>query len=118
MLEGLKDYIKVAKEFSEETKEWYNLDEYKHYIATGICGNEYGYGWRESCDNAEGGLDIKWAFHLSPEEIEKCALDELSKIANEMLEEAYSMLYGKKTLKEDDIEYCMFFIEEAKKILA
>lgn len=68
MLEGLKDYIKVAKEFSEETKEWYNLDEYKHYIATGICGNEYGYG----------GLDIKWAFHLSPEEIEKCALDEFA----------------------------------------
>ncbi len=59
----LKDYIESAKNFSEETKAWGNLNEYAYYTTTGNS-------WEESCDNASGGIDISWAFHESAEKIE------------------------------------------------
>lgn len=52
---NLKKYIESVKKFVEDTKEWGNLDRYQHYVA--VNGE-----WVESCDNAEGGLDVSWSF--------------------------------------------------------
>lgn len=35
----------------------------KPYITTN------GHGWQESCDNANGGIDVSWAFHQDPADI-------------------------------------------------
>lgn len=51
----LKDYIKAVKKFVNDTKNWGNLDIYKHYIAVGS-------NWIESEDNQENGLDLAWSF--------------------------------------------------------
>lgn len=54
----LKDYINGVKKFIEESKNWINIDSYKFYTCTGNVADD----WEESCDNANGGLDISWAF--------------------------------------------------------
>lgn len=59
----IEDFIEQAQKFAVDTKEWGGLDKYKQYT-TGQ-GN-----WEESSDNAEGGLDLKWAFQKSKKFIE------------------------------------------------
>lgn len=58
----INDYKNACLQFAEETKEWGSLDDYKLYTTDNS-------GWRESCDNAHGGLDVCWAFHQTPEQI-------------------------------------------------
>ncbi len=53
---NLKEYIDSVKKFSKDTKDWGNLDKYNHYTSDGS-------DWKESSDNAHGGLDVSWAFH-------------------------------------------------------
>lgn len=60
----VKDYEAVCLEFAEDTRNWGAVDPYKFYST-----KANGWGWYESCDNAEGGLSIKWAFHKTAEEI-------------------------------------------------
>lgn len=66
----LEDYKVVCKKFRDDSMEWGACDTYKFYTATD-CFN-----WVESCDNNNGGIDVSWAFHLSDEKIEQCALQE------------------------------------------
>lgn len=51
------DYLSACRQFSKDTAEWGALDSYKFYTTTGD-------GWEESCDNASGGIDVSWAFHV------------------------------------------------------
>lgn len=51
----IKDYTTAAQRFAEDSREWGGLDQYKFYTT---AGDE----WRETCDNAHGGLDLSWAF--------------------------------------------------------
>lgn len=51
----LKDYIEAVKNFVNDTKNWGNLDTYKHYVA--VSSN-----WIESEDNQENGLNLAWSF--------------------------------------------------------
>lgn len=60
----VKEYINSCLQFAEDTREWGGLNEYHFYSTTEGCGY-----WYESCDNAEGGLDISWAFNLTAEQI-------------------------------------------------
>ena len=55
---NFKDYKNGVLSFASNTKEWDKLDEYKFYTA---C-NSYD-EWEETSDNANGGLDVSWAFH-------------------------------------------------------
>lgn len=59
----VKTYIDNCLQFAQDTREWGGLDEYRFYST-----KEFG-GWYESCDNAEGGLDVSWAFNLTAEQI-------------------------------------------------
>lgn len=54
---NLNYYIEACKKFAEDTKEWGGLDRFKHYTSHDTDG------WRETSDNAHGGIDVSWAFH-------------------------------------------------------
>lgn len=54
----IKDYTAAAKRFAKDSRKWGGLDQYKFYTTD---GDE----WVESSDNANGGLDLSWAFHES-----------------------------------------------------
>lgn len=66
----LNEFIKCAKKFSKDTQKWYSLDDLTFYTTDSI---EF---WKETYDNAHGGLDLEWAFHLNDDEIEKEAQKE------------------------------------------
>ena len=54
---NLKEYIESVKKFVEDTKDWGYLDICKMYMAVGS-------DWVETCNNAEGGINVSWAFKL------------------------------------------------------
>lgn len=62
----LDEYTESCERFSDETKQWWGLDNKLHYVA--LDGD-----WRESTDNAEGGVHLDWAFHKTKDEIKKTA---------------------------------------------
>lgn len=65
---ALDYYINVAIKFAEDTMEWGGLPEQQWYTTTNSTNN-----WIESSDNAHGGMDVSWAFHLSEKEIRERA---------------------------------------------
>ena len=65
---GLDYYINVAIKFAEDTNGWEGVSAYRWYTTTNITNN-----WVESSDNAHGGMDVSWAFHLSEKEIRERA---------------------------------------------
>ncbi len=67
---SVQNYSEICKKFSSDTSDWSGLDNYSFYTTSGA-------GWEETSDNAHGGVDVKWAFHLSDEEIEMRAAEEL-----------------------------------------
>lgn len=62
-----KDYLKSCLAFAEDSADWGDYDDKMWYTTTD------GGGWEETIDNRNGGLDVRWAFHLSADEIfENC----------------------------------------------
>ena len=49
------NYLTDCLTFARETAKWAALDHYSVYTTNGS-------GWKESCDNNNGGIDVKWAF--------------------------------------------------------
>ena len=49
------DYQLACVKFSKDTQDWSALESGKFYTTLGN-------GWNESCDNADGGIDVSWAF--------------------------------------------------------
>ena len=60
----LEDYITACKSFAADTEDWYSLEPGQFYVANGS-------DWEETCDNAIGGIDLKWAFHEEDGYIER-----------------------------------------------
>lgn len=56
-------YLNDCNDFARCSADWPDLDPRKPYITTN------GHGWQESCDNANGGIDVSWAFHQDPADI-------------------------------------------------
>ena len=78
----LDDYIDKCKKFSKDTKKWAALDEYKLYTTSPIdC-------WEETPDNAHGGIDVSWAFHMKAADIQKQAPQ---KFVDLLIDELYLM---------------------------
>ena len=74
----IHDYTQACIDFANDTSSWGALDEYQFYTTTGN-------GWEESCDNAHGGLSVRWAFHRSADEIMASASEEYrAQIAEEL----------------------------------
>lgn len=61
------EYLSDCLDFSKASRKWSEIDYRKPYITT--TGN----GWEETCDNGNGGIDVKWAFHLSAADIRRDA---------------------------------------------
>ena len=61
-LETLDDYGAACLDFAHETREWGGLQN-GFYTTDGTAG------WQHSSDNANGGMDVRWAFHQSDEYI-------------------------------------------------
>lgn len=57
------DYMSAAQKFAADTQSWGGIIDTLFYTTDGSGG------WKESCDNAHGGLDVSWAFHRSPVQI-------------------------------------------------
>lgn len=75
---SIEKFAEICKKFSSDTAEWGGLDEYNYYTTDAN-------GWVETSDNAHGGVDVSWAFHLSAEEIEQRAAEELyERLMNEL----------------------------------
>lgn len=60
----LRDYVIACKSFANDTRDWFAIGNRGLLYTT-----DGGQGWKESCDNAHGGIDISWAFHTSDEDI-------------------------------------------------
>lgn len=65
---NVEKYTNCCKKFAEETREWAGLRSFsRYYTSKDDCD------WAETCDNAHGGLDVSWAFHVDDANIEKYA---------------------------------------------
>ena len=86
----LKDYIEAVKKFVKDTKNWGNLDIYKHYIAVGS-------NCIESEDNQENGLNLAWSFKKE------------NLTNSEIVEEFYKQVINILNLNiENDVDYLEF----------
>lgn len=56
------EYLSASIDFARDTKNWSRLDSSKYYTTSNT-------GWRDTCDNAHGGLDVSWAFRLRAQEV-------------------------------------------------
>ena len=65
---ALDYYTNIAIKFAEDTREWGGISEFVWYTTTNNTND-----WVESSDNAHGGMDVSWAFHLSEQEIKRIA---------------------------------------------
>lgn len=92
------NYIKLCKKFAKDTAEWGNLDGFQYYTTNSVDG------WRETSDNSHDGIDVSWAFHLTDEEIEQQAAEQLFEqlmadlniaVSDGWEKEDYKMLYEK-----------------------
>lgn len=62
--DSLEIYTRACLDFAAESCDWLGLPEHKFYTAD--MWNET---WEESCDNASGGVDCRWAFHRDEDTI-------------------------------------------------
>lgn len=60
-LPSFEQYKAGLETFLHESAEWHDIDTYRFYSV-----NNFGY--YESCDNADGGLDVMWAFNVARED--------------------------------------------------
>ncbi len=65
----VKNYAEVCKKFSHDSADWLRLPD--NFITTD-SGD-----WKETSDNAHGGVDVSWAFGLDDAEIAYRAAEEL-----------------------------------------
>lgn len=61
-LPSFEQYKEGLETFLRESAEWEELDRFRFYSV-----NNFGY--YESCDNANGGLDVSWAFYMAREDL-------------------------------------------------
>lgn len=58
------EYLNACLDFAEKSQDWLGIDRTQFYTTSVDEG-----GWRESCDNAHGGIAVDWAFNLSAEKV-------------------------------------------------
>lgn len=89
------EYLNGALQFARDSKKWGGMMSGKFYVTTGD-------NWLDSCDNAEGGLDISWAFHEKADDIRAAApqhfINELVENVEQGLGEEFDEQQWKTTL--------------------
>ncbi len=61
-----EEYTAICLRFAEDTKNDANLDDGRFFVT-------YRGGWMSSCDNAHGGIGVRWAFGKTEAEIRRMA---------------------------------------------
>lgn len=61
-LPSFMQYREGLETFLHESAEWHDIDRFRFYSI-----NDFGY--YESSDNANGGLDVSWAFYMAHREV-------------------------------------------------
>ncbi len=67
----VEEYTEICLRFAEDTKNDDGLDNGRFFVT-------YRGGWMSSCDNAHGGVGVRWAFGKSETEIRSLAPQKLS----------------------------------------
>lgn len=80
--ESVKRYAEICKKFAHDSAEWSRLDFDRFYTTDGS------FDWKESSDNAHGGVDVSWAFGLDDFDIEYAAAEQLFELLQEELQAA------------------------------
>lgn len=78
------EYLNACLDFAEKSRDWLGIDRTQFYTTSVDEG-----GWRESCDNAHGGIAVDWAFKLSAEKVRELCPGEY---AREILDLMRSMV--------------------------
>lgn len=78
-------YLNACLDFAEKSQDWLDIDSTQCYTTSVDEG-----GWRESCDNAHGGISVEWAFKLSAEKVRELCPGEY---AREILDLMRSTMY-------------------------
>lgn len=63
---SIEEYTEICLRFAEDTRNDSDLDEGRFFVT-------YRGGWMSSCDNAHGGIGVRWAFGKSEAEIRRLA---------------------------------------------
>ena len=74
----VEEYTNICLRFAEDTKNDGDLDDGRFFVT-------WRGGWTSSCDNAHGGVGVRWAFGKSAEEIRRLApqkFEELLRLAS------------------------------------
>ena len=66
----VSEYTEICLRFAEDTKNDDGLDDGRFFVT-------YRSGWMSSCDNAQGGIGVRWAFGKSETEIRRLAPQKL-----------------------------------------
>lgn len=61
-----EEYTEICLRFAEDTKNDGSLDDWRFFVT-------YRGGWMSSCDNAHGGVGVRWAFGKNETEIRRLA---------------------------------------------
>lgn len=107
------DYLKACLNFATASGDWLGLNERNRYTTEGLFGGSGAGGEKiadgvfESSDNAHGGLSVKWAFHLSEEEVRKQAM-------NRYMDELQTELASLEDAMEDDLDYYAPYYDAVK----
>lgn len=64
-----KEYLAACQNFAKASQSWERLDQSRFFTTRSV---EPG-GWCETCDNAHGGIDVSWAFHLDEDRVNEDA---------------------------------------------
>lgn len=91
--QSVENYAKLCKLFARDSRGWEKIDGYKFYTTAGKDD------WEETSDNANNGVDVSWAFALTPEEIDLRSGQELYE---RLMEELY--LANTDGWREEDYE--------------
>ncbi len=67
----VEEYTEICLRFAEDTKNDDGLDNGRFFVT-------YRGGWISSCDNAHGGVGVRWAFGKSEGEIRRLAPQKFS----------------------------------------
>lgn len=78
------EYLNACLDFAEKSQDRLGIDRTQFYTTSVDEG-----GWRESCDNAHGGIAVDWAFKLSAEKVRELCPGEY---AREILDLMRSMV--------------------------
>lgn len=64
------EYLNACLKFAKDTENWSWLDRSRWFTTNGSGDYE------ESCDNANGGIDVAWAYKMNPDKVRKYAPQE------------------------------------------